>query len=112
VWLVFGGAYAGAAAPVRVLAWSVPVFVVCGLGHTILMAMDRQAGSTAVMLMLFVVGAFSGGAASVWGGAWGTAAAPSATGFLFAIVLFSMAWRRALPNTPHGGEGATDGALG
>ena len=105
VWLVFGGAYAGAAAPVRVLAWSVPVFVVCGLGHTILMAMDRQAGSTAVMLALFVFGALAGGGASIWQGAWATAVAPSATGCLFAVGLFSMAWRRAQPGTAHVREG-------
>jgi len=102
VWFVFGGGYAGAAEPVRVLAWSVPVFVVCGLGHTILMGMDRQGGSTAVMLAMFVFGAAAGGAASVWRGAWATAAAPSATGCLFAVLLFAMAWRRARPDRHRG----------
>ena len=97
VWLVFGGHYGGAVAPVRVLAWSVPGFVICGLGHTVLMGMDRHGGSTAVMLGLFVAGAAAGVVAAEWRGVWATAWTPTAVGAVFAVVLSAMAWRRARP---------------
>ena len=98
VQLVFGTGYAGAVGPVRLLAWSVPVFAVCGVAHTVLMATNRQGQAAITMLVLFLAGAASGALAGAEWGARATAVTPTAGGAAFAVALFAMAWRACRGN--------------
>ena len=94
VW-VFGARFAPAVPAVRLLAWTLPPFALCGLAHTALLAVDRQRMGTLTMLAMVAVGTGLGIAADGLWGARGTALAPTATGALFAVILWAMVWREA-----------------
>lgn len=92
VW-VFGAAFTPAVSAVRLLAWTLPPLALCGLAHTALLAVDRQKSGALIMLALVIVGTASGIVAARFWGPVGTALAPTVTGCLFAIALWTMVWR-------------------
>ncbi|MCZ6635958.1 MAG: oligosaccharide flippase family protein [bacterium] len=92
IW-VFGQAYLAAVEPIRLLAWTVPPFVLCGLAHTALLAMDRERKGFGVMLGLVGLGFVVGGIGMFLGGAYGVALAPTGLGCVFACVLWGMVWQ-------------------
>ena len=92
IW-IFGPEYAPSVGPIRLLVWTVPPFVLCGLAHTALLALDRQAAGAVSMLALVVLGTGLGVVGILVWNADVAAMAPTGTGGLFAIILWGMVWR-------------------
>ncbi|MDA0745348.1 MAG: hypothetical protein O2954_02450 [bacterium] len=91
---VLGAPYVSAAYPAGLLAWTVPPFVLCGLAHTALLAMDRQRSAVWVLLALLVAGTGLGAVVAPFWGPAGTALAPTATVCIFGIGLWGMVFRK------------------
>jgi O-antigen/teichoic acid export membrane protein len=84
---VFGADFVRAVEGVRLLSWTLPPFLLCGLFHTVLLARGEERLALQVMSALVVVGAVLGAVGFVFAGAVGTALAPTVTGWLFVGVL-------------------------
>ena len=91
---VLGDAFEVAAGPVKLLVLCVPVFTLCALGHTVLLATGQQKTATVCMVALLVTGSALGViAAGIWG-AVGTALASVLTACIFGVVLWEMVRRQ------------------
>ena len=89
---VFGDAFESSVEIIRLVAWTLPPFLLCGLAHAVLLVM-RQEGLGAILLVsLLAGGALLGGVANGSWGPLGTAVTPSAITGLFAVILWVSIW--------------------
>ena len=86
-WLL-GQAYAPSAPYARLLVWSVPPFVLCGLAHTALLASHGQGRAAVWMVVLVAAGTGAGILAHHYHGAELTALVPAIFGCLLGLVLW------------------------
>ena len=92
--LVLGDAFAAAEGPIRLIALCVPVFTVCALAHTVLLACGQQKVATIWMLALLITGAVLGFVGAAFWGAVGTALASVMTACIFGVVLWEIVRRQ------------------
>ena len=84
---VFGSDFVGAVEAVRLLGWTLPPFLLCGLFHTVLLARGEEWLALRVMIVLVVVGVVFGVVGFVFAGSVGTALSPTATAWVFVGIL-------------------------
>ena len=94
VW-AFGSEYLPAVSAVRLLAWTAPPLVLCGLAHTALLAMERQKVASFAMLGTLIGGMVIAILAVRIGGAAAGGVAPALVGLVSAGVLWTVVWRTA-----------------
>jgi O-antigen/teichoic acid export membrane protein len=91
--LILGDDFGMAEGPIRLLVLCVPVFTLCALAHTVLLACGQQKIATSCMVGLLGVGSLLGmGAEFIWGSN-GTALASTLTACIFGIVLWELVRR-------------------
>lgn len=90
---IFGGEYESAIVVIRLVVWTLPPFLLCGLAHSVLLAMKREGRGALVLTSLVCTGALLGAGMSPSWGALGTALAPSVTASLFAVILWGLVWK-------------------
>ncbi|GEM_PF-1546585 len=91
VW-IFGEGYISAVVAVKVLGWTLPPLLICAASHTALLALGLEREGFVWMVCMVFVGTVLGGLGFGWAGAWGTAFAPTVTGWAFACVLGWRVW--------------------
>ena len=94
VW-AFGSEYLPAVAAIRLLAWTAPPLVLCGLAHTALLAMNRQKIASLAMVCTLLGGAVAAILAVRIGGAVEGGVALTLCGLVSACVLWTTVWRTA-----------------
>lgn len=92
VW-VFGSDYGSSVKAIQLLVWTLPPFALCGLAHTVLMAIGHEVKGAWIMLGLVVTGTGLGVAVIPFWGILGTALIPSVTGCLFGGILWGFVWK-------------------
>ena len=92
--IIFGPGFEGSVRPIRLLASCIPPFVLCGLGHTLLMAAKKERFAAATMAVLLVCGFAMAVLAERFIGAESTALMPAISSLVAMGVLWVALSRR------------------
>jgi len=92
IW-VFGIQYSPAVEAIRVVSWTMPPFVLCGLAHTALLAMDEEVRGSLWLLTMVLVCVFGSVVAVILSGVYAAAIVPTVVGWLFVVALWLNLWR-------------------